>query len=91
MSQLGQKCPKRLRLPAGKNAHEHMGRIVPKGDLPSLRFPEDVGRFRPVATIEPQGVWGGPLRMSRQIQCVAESRLLASRVIAAIIENNHQK
>jgi hypothetical protein len=24
---------KRLRLPAGKNTHEHMGRIVPKEDL----------------------------------------------------------
>jgi hypothetical protein len=31
---LGQKCPKRLRLPAGKNTHEHMGWIVPEGDLP---------------------------------------------------------
>jgi hypothetical protein len=26
----GQKCPKRLRLPAGKNTHEQMGRIVRK-------------------------------------------------------------
>ena len=32
MSQMGQKCRKRLRLPAGKNTHEHMGRMVPKGD-----------------------------------------------------------
>jgi hypothetical protein len=27
-----QKCPKRLRLPTGKNTHEHMGRIVPEPD-----------------------------------------------------------
>ena len=27
-----QKYPKRLRLPAGKNTHEHMGRIVPGRD-----------------------------------------------------------
>jgi hypothetical protein len=32
MSQIGQKCPKRLRLPAGKSIHEHMGRIVPNRD-----------------------------------------------------------
>jgi hypothetical protein len=32
MSPTGQKCPKRLRLPAGKNTHEHMDRIVPKAD-----------------------------------------------------------
>jgi len=30
---MGQKCPKRLRLPAGKNTHEHMGRIVPGEDI----------------------------------------------------------
>ena len=32
MSELGQKCPKVLRLPAGKNTHEHMRRIVPNPD-----------------------------------------------------------
>jgi hypothetical protein len=32
MVPLGQKCPKRLRLPAGKSTHEHMGRIVPEAD-----------------------------------------------------------
>ena len=30
---LGQKCPKRLRLPAGKNTREDMGRIVPIADI----------------------------------------------------------
>jgi hypothetical protein len=30
---VGQKCPKRLRLPAGKSTYEHMGRIVPFSDL----------------------------------------------------------
>jgi hypothetical protein len=30
MAEMGQKYPKRLRLPAGKSAYEHMGRIVPK-------------------------------------------------------------
>jgi hypothetical protein len=30
MTALGQKCPKRLLPPAGKNTHEHMGRFVPK-------------------------------------------------------------
>jgi hypothetical protein len=39
-SLVGQKYPKRLRLPAGKNTHEHMGRIVPGTD-PS-RFREGV-------------------------------------------------
>jgi hypothetical protein len=29
MTAMGQKCPKQLRLPASKNSHEHMGRIVP--------------------------------------------------------------
>jgi len=29
----GQKCPKRLRLPTGKNTHEHMDRIVPGTDM----------------------------------------------------------
>jgi hypothetical protein len=34
MSPLGQEWSKRLRLPAGKSPHEHMGGIVPRGDLP---------------------------------------------------------
>jgi hypothetical protein len=29
---MGQKSPKRLRLPVGKNTHERMGRIVPEPD-----------------------------------------------------------
>jgi hypothetical protein len=29
MAEMGQKYPKRPRLPAGKSAYEHMGRIVP--------------------------------------------------------------
>ena len=32
MTEMGQKCPKPLRLPAGKNTDEHMGRIVPRKD-----------------------------------------------------------
>jgi hypothetical protein len=40
MTDLGQKCPKRLRLLVGKNTHEYMGRIVPKADLP-CRLPRD--------------------------------------------------
>jgi hypothetical protein len=33
-----QKCPKRLRLPGGKNTHEHMGRIVPQKVIPAPRL-----------------------------------------------------
>jgi TolB-like protein len=33
MSLMGQKCPKRLRLPAGKTTHEQWGRIVPLSDI----------------------------------------------------------
>jgi len=29
---MGQKCPQRLRLPAGKSTQEHTGRIVPGKD-----------------------------------------------------------
>jgi hypothetical protein len=34
---MGQKCPKRLRRPAGKTTHEHMGRIVPSADITNAR------------------------------------------------------
>jgi SAM domain (Sterile alpha motif) len=43
MSQMGQKCPKRLRLPAGKSTHEHMGRIVQTGSKD--RHVESAERF----------------------------------------------
>jgi hypothetical protein len=36
MSLLGQKCPKRVRLPAGRSPYEHMGRIVPNPDIGEL-------------------------------------------------------
>jgi hypothetical protein len=37
MAAMGQKYPKRLRLTAGKNTHENMGRIVPGTDLPHFQ------------------------------------------------------
>jgi hypothetical protein len=42
MTALGQKCPKQLRLPAGKNTHERMGRIMPDSDI-RLLFDHLVG------------------------------------------------
>jgi len=41
---LGQKCPKQLRLPAGKSTHEHTGRIVPGADINRCARPPDVLR-----------------------------------------------
>jgi hypothetical protein len=35
-SVVGQKYPKRLRLPAGNNTHDHMGRIVPLPEVAAL-------------------------------------------------------
>jgi hypothetical protein len=41
------KCREWLRLPAGKNTHEHMGRIVPDGDARAeIRGP--LASLRPV-------------------------------------------
>jgi hypothetical protein len=36
MTDLGQKYPKRLRLPAGNNTRDHMGRIVPLLEVAAL-------------------------------------------------------
>jgi hypothetical protein len=38
MPALGEHCPKRLRLPASKSSHEHIGRIVP---IPEVAGIED--------------------------------------------------
>jgi hypothetical protein len=36
---LGQKCPKRLRLLAGKSTYERIGRIVPQAEISGLAVP----------------------------------------------------
>jgi hypothetical protein len=38
---MGQKYPKRLRLPAGKNTYEHMGEIMPGADSCAARKKDD--------------------------------------------------
>jgi hypothetical protein len=49
MSEMGQKCPKGLRLPAGKGTYEHMGGIVPQKVITDLRLlPADLpSGYRP--------------------------------------------
>jgi hypothetical protein len=66
MSEMGQKYPKRLRLPAHTNTHEHMGRIVPKEDLPVPAPQENVPGATMVAFDQSRrsgrGAWACPSR-----------------------------